>query len=158
MSSTMKALTFYFRMTMAWTFLYAASHQTFHPEWSAGKFLATTKTFHSFFATFAQPAILPYTDVLVSWGHLLIGLSLLAGALTRVSAAFGILLILYYFAHMDFPYIENTSNFLVDYHLVYAGVLAYLIAMRAAHVMGLDRWLERQSFVATRPAVLALVK
>jgi thiosulfate dehydrogenase [quinone] large subunit len=155
----MRALTFYFRMTMAWTFLYAASHQTFDPDWSAAKFLAGTKTFHAFFMIFAQPSLLPFTNFLVSWGHLLIGLSLLVGLMTRVSSVFGILLmIMYYFAHMDFPYIENTSNFLVDYHLVYAGVLAYLIAVRAGHVLGLDGWLERQSFVATRPAVLALVK
>jgi thiosulfate dehydrogenase [quinone] large subunit len=155
----MRALTFYFRMTMAWTFLYAASHQTFDPAWSAGKFLAGTKTFHAFFMTFAQPALMPFTNFLVSWGHLLIGMSLLVGLMTRVSAAFGILLmVMYYFAHMDFPYIENTSNFLVDYHLVYAGVLTYLIAVRAGRVWGLDGWIERQPFATAHPAVLALVR
>ena len=32
-------------------------------------------TFHDFFARFATPAVLPYTDFLMKWGHLLIGLS-----------------------------------------------------------------------------------
>jgi thiosulfate dehydrogenase [quinone] large subunit len=53
------------------------------------------------------------TTLLVSWGHLLIGLSLLAGLLVRVSSLFGVaLMILYWMAHMDFPYISDTNNFL----------------------------------------------
>ena len=34
---------------------------------------------------------------------------------------------------MDWPFIENTNNFIVDFHLVYAGVLVYLIVKRAGH-------------------------
>ena len=33
---------------------------------------------------------------------------------------------------LDFPYIENVNSYLVDYHIVYAGVLVYLIVKRAA--------------------------
>jgi hypothetical protein len=29
---------------------------------------------------------------------------------------------------MDWPFIENTNNFIVDYHIVYAVVCVYLIA------------------------------
>jgi thiosulfate dehydrogenase [quinone] large subunit len=48
---------------------------------------------------------------LVSCGHLLIGLSLLVGLMVRVSASFGIMLmLLYWMAHMDFSYIENRNN------------------------------------------------
>jgi thiosulfate dehydrogenase [quinone] large subunit len=39
---------------------------------------------------------------------------------------------------MDFPYIDNVNNYLVDYHIVFAGVLVYLIVKRAGHVLGLD--------------------
>ena len=49
-----------------------------------------------------------------------------------------LLMIAYWFAHMDWPFIENTNNLIVDYHLVYAGVLVYLIVKRAGHVFGLD--------------------
>ena len=76
---------------------------------------------------------------LVGYGHLLIGLSLLVGFMVRISASFGILLLLvYWMAHMDFPYIENANNFIVDYHIVYASILGYLIYKRAGHVWGLD--------------------
>jgi thiosulfate dehydrogenase [quinone] large subunit len=95
---------------------------------------------------------------LVGYGHLLIGLSLLLGLMVRVSAVFGILLmLLYWTAHMDFPYISDTNNFLVDEHIVYAGVLVLLIVERAGHVFGLDAWAEKLDFFRQRPWALALV-
>ena len=124
---------------MAWTFLYAAYHQILVPGWSIAGFLKATKTFHEVYAPFTSPTVAPIVTVLVEYGHLLIGLSLLVGLMVRVSAAFGIMLMLtYWTAHMDFPYIENKNNFLVDYHIVYAVVLGYLMVKKAGHVWGLD--------------------
>ena len=142
----------FFRLAMAWTFLYAASHQVFDPTFSVTGFVAHTKTFHDLFAVFARPGVAPVTTFLVSYGHLLIGLSLLFGLMVRVSASFGILLLLmYWMAHMDFPFIENRNNFIVDYHIVYALVLVYLIGNRAGHVWGLDAWFDKQPFFARHP-------
>lgn len=141
-----RALIVYFRLAMGWTFLYAGVSQLLDPSFTAASFLGTTKTFHDFFAWFAQPAIIPYTNFLVEWGHTLIGLSLIAGLLVRVSGSFGCLLLLtYYFAHMDFPYVESKVNFIMEYHLVYIGVLIWLIAVRAGEVCGLDGLAERLS-------------
>ena len=79
--------------------------------------------------------------LLVGYGHLAIGLSLLSGLLVRVSSIFGIaLMLVYWMAHMDFPYIGDTTNFLIDEHIVYALVLGLLIAQRAGHAFGLDEW------------------
>jgi thiosulfate dehydrogenase [quinone] large subunit len=134
-----KRFIFVLRILMAWTFLYAASHQVFVPDWSVAGFLNRTKTFHDFFAIFTGPAMAPIVTFLVGYGHLLIGLSLLVGLMVRVSASFGILLMaLYWLAHMDFPYIENPNNLIVDYHVVYAAVLGYLVYKRAGRVWGLD--------------------
>jgi thiosulfate dehydrogenase [quinone] large subunit len=133
---------------MAWTFLYASSHQLFVSGWTVAGFLDHTKTFHDFYANFTGPAIAPILTFLVAWGHFLIGLSLLVGLMVRVSASFGILLmLLYWTAHMDFPYIENANNFLLDSHIVYAGVLVYLIVKHAGHVFGMDGWAEKLPFV-----------
>jgi thiosulfate dehydrogenase [quinone] large subunit len=102
-------------------------------------FLSHTKTFHDLFAIFTGPSIAPIVTFLVGYGHLLIGLSLLVGLMVRVSAAFGILLMFtYWLAHMDFPYIENSNNLIVDYHIVYASVLGYLMYKHAGHAWGLD--------------------
>jgi len=159
MSNVMpKALILYFRLVMAWTFLYAASHQIFVPGWTIVGFLNNTKTFHDLFAIFTTPTMAPITTYLVEYGHLLIGLSLLIGLMVRVSAAFGVLLMItYWLAHMDWPFIENTNNFVVDYHLVYAGVLVMLIVTRAGHVFGLDAWAEKLSFVKQNPVLKPLV-
>jgi thiosulfate dehydrogenase (quinone) large subunit len=139
-----RSLTLYFRLAMGWTFLYAGITQLTSPDFTAANFLAHTKTFHDVFAWFATPAVVPYTNFLVKWGHTLIGLSLVSGCLVRISAPFGVLLLLtYYLAHLDFPYVESHVNFIMEYHLVYAGVLVYLVAARAGHVWGLDGWAER---------------
>lgn len=153
-----KALLLYFRLTMAWTFLYAASHQVFVPDFSVVGFLSHTKTFHGFFSAFTTPTMAPITTFLVEYGHLLIGLSLLVGLLVRVSALFGVLLMItYWFAHMDWPFIEDTNNFIIDYHLVYAGVLVLLVVKQAGHVFGLDGWARSLPWVRSRPALKALV-
>jgi thiosulfate dehydrogenase [quinone] large subunit len=157
-TSAEKAFILFFRLAMAWTFLYAASHQVFDPNFSVAGFLKGTKTFHDLYAPLATSSWAPVITFLVSYGHLLIGLSLLTGLLVRVSAPFGILLMLVYWtAHMDFPFIENKNNFLVDYHIVYASVLGYLVLKRAGHVWGLDGWVGQFSFIERHPSLRPLV-
>ena len=152
-----RALVVYFRLTMAWTFLYASSHQVFDPTFTVVGFLSHTKTFHDLFAIFTTPTMAPITTILVEYGHLLIGLSLLFGLMVRVSASFGVLLMLtYWMAHMDWPFIENTNNFIIDYHLVYAGVLVLLIVKQAGHVWGLDALAEKLTFYNEHPRLRAI--
>jgi thiosulfate dehydrogenase [quinone] large subunit len=145
------------RVLIGWTFLYAGAWQILQNENAAG-FLNHVVTFHAFFANFAAPAMLPYTDFLVKWGHLLIGLSLVSGLMVRASGPFAILLMVtYHFAHMDWPYIETHLNLFVDYHLIYATVIVYLIVHRAGHVWGLDGLLERIPSVARHPILRPLL-
>ena len=157
-SSMERGLILFFRVAMGWTFLYAASHQIFDPSWSVAGFLSHTKTFHDVYAPLTNPTWAPMITFLVGYGHLLIGLSLIFGLLTRVSSAFGIMLmIMYWTAHMNWPYIENTNNFILDFHLVYAGVLVLLMVKHAGHVWGLDAWAEKLDFVKSHPALQPLV-
>jgi len=133
------------RLAMAWVFLYAASHQVFDSGFSVAGFLGHTTTFNRLFAPLTHPAIAPVISFLVGWGHLLIGLSLLLGLMTRAGALAGIvLMLLYWMAHLDFPYVDGPNNFLLDFHIVYALVLALLIAARAGRIVGLDSWAARQ--------------
>src|SRR6185437_729696 len=131
-----------FRLLMGWTFLYAGAWQVLSPNFSAATFLAHTKTFHDVYAPLASPAIAPVLTFLVKWGHLLIGLSLVSGLLVRVSGVFGVaLLLVYWTAHMDLPYIESHVNLIIDYHIVYATLTAWLVAVNAGRCYGLDGWL-----------------
>jgi thiosulfate dehydrogenase [quinone] large subunit len=146
------------RLVMAWIFLYAASQQVFVPGWSVVGFLDSTKTFHPLYSQFTGPVVAPVLSFLVAYGHLLIGLSLLLGLLVRVSTVFGILLMfIYWTAHMDFPYISNTLSFLVDEHVVYAVVLAFLFVEKAGHILGLDTWAENLNFFRQHPNLRPLV-
>lgn len=132
------------RLSMAWVFLYAASHQI-GGGFSVTGFLTHTKTFHGLFSIFTGPSVAPVVSFLVAYGHLLIGLSLLVGLMVRVSSIFGIaLMLMYWMAHMDFPYISNPNNFLLDDHIVYAFVLALMIATHAGHIFGLDGWFAKR--------------
>ena len=111
-------------------------------DFSAATFLSHTKTFHDLYAPLTTPAIAPILTFLVKWGHLLIGLSLVSGLLVRVSGVFGVALLLtYWTAHMDFPYIETHVNLIIDYHIVYAVLTAWLVAANAGKVYGLDGWI-----------------
>ena len=147
----------FLRLTIGWTFLYAGIHHFGDPKFVVG-FLSNIKTFHDVYAPLTNPAILPVLTFLVEYGHLLIGLSLVSGLLVRISSPFAIMLmLLYWTAHMDFPYIENVTNYLIDYHIVFAGCLGYLIAKRAGHVWGLDGLVEQWRWVDQYPALKPLV-
>ncbi len=157
LASSEKTLIVFFRLTMGWTFLYAGIHHFGDDKFVVG-FLSHVKTFHDVYAPLTNPTIVPALTFLVEYGHLLIGLSLISGLLVRVSAPFAImLLIMYWTAHMDFPYIENVNNYLIDYHIVYSGVLIYLMVKRAGHVFGLDGLVERWKVVEHHPALRPLV-
>lgn len=135
------------RLAIGWTFLWAAIYHFGDDQFVPG-FLSQTKTFHDVYAPLSAPAIAAPLTFLVEYGHMLIGLSLISGLFVRASAPFAILLmLLYWTAHMDFPYIGDPNSFLIDFHIVYAGLLGYLIVKRAGHVFGLDAWAE------TLPAV-----
>jgi len=152
-----QAVILFFRLAMGWTFLYAAIHHLGDDKFVAG-FLSKTTTFHDIYAPLTSPAIAPALTFLVEYGHLLIGLSLVSGLLVRISAPFGIMLmLLYWTAHMKFPYIDNANNFLLDYHVVYAVTLFYLIIRRAGHIWGLDGWAENLTLVRQHPALRVLV-
>lgn len=91
----------------------------------------------------------------MSWGHLLIGLSLVFGLLVRVTGVSGVpLLLIYWTAHMDFPYIESHVNLIIDYHIVYATLTAWLVTVNAGRVWGLDGWLADRHMLHGRAAAV----
>jgi len=154
-----RALILFFRLAMGWTFLYAGVTQVFiEPHWTAAGFLAGTKTFHFLYAPLVGSSFMPLIDFCVKWGHVLIGLSLVTGLMVRVSGVFGIaLMLVYWSAHLNFPYVTSPLNFLLDEHIVYAGLIVYLIAVRAGHVFGLDGLAEKLPAIEHNPFLRPLV-
>lgn len=142
-----RLLVVFFRLCLGWTFLWAGIHHFGDDKFVPG-FLSHTKTFHAYYAPLAESRWIGLLTFLVEYGHLAIGLSLISGLLVRASAPVAILLLLLYWtAHMDFPYIENANSYLIDYHIVYGGVLVYLLMKNAGHVLGLDGFAASREFV-----------
>jgi thiosulfate dehydrogenase [quinone] large subunit len=79
-------------------------------------------------------ALLRAVNVLVPWGQVGIGLSLILGLLTRFGAAMGTLMMLFFFfAAWEFAF------GIVNQHLTYAVVTAFLGDIGAGNYVGLDR-------------------
>ena len=142
-----------FRLCVGWMFLWAGIHHFGDGGFVTGC-LSHTKTFHDLYAPMAQPPIVGPLTFLVDYGHLLIGLSLVSGLFVRASTPFAFLMMmLYWTAHMDFPYIGDVNSFLVDYHIVYAGLAIYLYIKRAGHIFGLDAVAARLPIVSHNPVL-----
>ena len=140
------------RVCIGWIFLWAAIHHFGNDAYVAG-FLSHTKTFLPLYGAMAKSPATPVIGFLVEYGHLLIGLSLVTGLGVRASAPFGILLmLLYWTAHMDFPYIENANSLLIDYHVTYAFGLWLLMLRHAGHAYGLDGVVAKWRLVSANPA------
>jgi thiosulfate dehydrogenase [quinone] large subunit len=146
-----RVLVLFFRVAMGWIFLHAGLGQVLTPHFSVVPFLSHTTTFHDVFAIFTSPGIALLVGFLVSWGQVLIGFSLLFGALVSLSAPFGILLmLLFWLAHMDWPFDDGRFYVFVGPDLLFAGIILLLLIKRAGHVVGLDAILLRRRVFARR--------
>jgi len=132
---------FILRVAMGWVMFYAGITKVLNPEWSAAGYLNNAKTFPALFQWFASPALLPITNFVNEWGLTLLGVSLILGLGVRLSSILGaVLMLLYYFPVLEFPYIPGAHAFIIDDHIIYALVLLYFAAVRAGRVWGLENW------------------
>ncbi|MCE9644075.1 DoxX family protein [Candidatus Parcubacteria bacterium] len=145
------------RIAIGCFFFYAGIVKVMNPAWSAAGFLNNAKTFPEFYAWFAQPGILPWTNLLNEWSLTLVGVALILGIGVRLASFGGILLMaLYYFPSLSFPYAGDHA-YIVDEHVIYALLLAYLAAMKAGRVWGLERWCANLSLCTRFPKLRALL-
>ncbi|PIT91223.1 hypothetical protein COU17_01185 [Candidatus Kaiserbacteria bacterium CG10_big_fil_rev_8_21_14_0_10_49_17] len=130
------------RILMGWLMFFAGIEKVLNPSWSASGFLLHAKTFPDFYAWFALPANSWWIDPLNAWGILLIGVALLVGVGVRPAAWAGaLLMILYYFPHVAFPYLEH--GFIVEEHIIYAALFMLIAIMPQALEVGLGTYLRK---------------
>jgi len=140
MTQFQKISLFLLRITMGWMFFYAGITKIINPTWSAAGYLNGAKTFAGFYHFLTTPGLLPITNFVNEWGLTLLGISLILGIGVRLSSLLGaILMLLYYFPILDFPY-PNPQSYLVDQHIIYVLVLLLLANLRAGRVLGLENW------------------
>lgn len=131
------------RVAVGCLFFYAGITKILNPQWSAAGYLNNAQTFPELFKWFTNPDILPFINILNEWGLTLIGVALILGAFTKWASWGGLMLmILYYFPVLTFPYAGDHS-YIVDEHIIYALVFLVLIAFRAGRYWGVDGMLNR---------------
>ena len=135
------------RMLIGWHLLYEGIAKFLNPYWtSAGYLQASVGPFSGWFVDLAaNPSKLAAVDALNKWGLVLIGLGLIAGALTRLSTFLGIvLLFLYFIANPPLLGVESAvptegSYLLINKVLIEMGGLCVLLAFPTGTIVGLDR-------------------
>lgn len=131
-------LLFLLRLTLGWLFLYAGLSKVLDPQWSSVGFLTNAKTFGPLYDFFASESNIVWIDFANKWGLTAIGAGLITGAFTTFASIAGIILmVLYYFPVLDFPY-AGANGYLIDDHIIYIFSLAIFIKYKAGQSWGLD--------------------
>ena len=132
------------RLIMGYAFLHAGYVKVIEAGWSANGYLANVAAtngnpLQGMFAWMAAtPWFVEFVNVAVPWGELLIGLGILFGALTRLAAFFGALMMaLFYFGNWDI------AHGYVNGDLTYMVVFLAVAALGAGRILGLDAYIER---------------
>lgn len=128
------------RLAMGWLMLYAGVTKILNPAWTAKGYLMSAKTFPDLYQWLALPQNISWVDFLNEWGLTILGVCLILGVFVRLSSIFGaVLMILYYFPVLQFPYIGQ-HFFLVDDHIIYALVLLFFATVGAGQQWTLANW------------------
>ncbi|WP_265109057.1 DoxX family protein [Halosolutus halophilus] len=92
------------------------------------------------------PWLLEFTNVMIPLGEFLIGLGLVLGALVRLAAFFGgVLMTLFYLGNADWAHGYVNGDLMGLMLFVIVGVFA------AGRILGVDAYLEQLEFVQRRP-------
>ena len=119
------------RLAVGWLYFYSGISKFLEPGWTAAGYLkGASGPLAQFFLLMSGSVTV---DFLVKWGLLLIGLTIIMGAVTRFAAFWGVVItLLFYFS--KFP----PQHGLVDEHIIYIAVFAGLAATGIGKLFGID--------------------
>lgn len=144
------------RFVLGWYMFFAGIEKVLDPSWTASGFLMGSKTFPEFYAWFAAPAQALWVDPLNAWGITLVGAALLLGVFVRPAAIAGaLLMILYYFPQVAYPFVLS-HGFIVEEHIINAAAFLTVAFLPAARRYGLSGRLQ-ETFLGRLPIVRSLV-
>jgi len=131
------------RLMMGWAFAYSGATKILAGGFDSGGYLsfAAATNGNPLEAMFAwmgsTPWFVEFANVAVPWGELFIGLGLLVGALVRLAAFFGALMMaMFYFGNWSVEHGVINGDF--AYMLVFLAVAAF----GAGRILGLDTYIE----------------
>nr|WP_223174060.1 DoxX family protein [Haloferax sp. AS1] len=144
------------RLITGYWFLHAGVTKIVGEPFSAAGYLANAPAaspLQGFFAwAAATPWLLDFTNFMIPWGEALIGLGLIVGALVRLAAFFGgVLMVFFYLGNADWSHGVVNGDLFGLMMFVIVGTLA------AGRILGLDAIIEKMEFVRQRPALKYLL-
>ena len=129
---------FFLRFSLGWLLFYAGLSKLLDASWSAQGYLLSAQTFSGFYAWLASPQLIGGINLLNEWGLFLLGIALILGVFTRLSCILAILLmLLYYFPVLQFPY-AGAHYFLIDEHIIFIAGFLTIAVLKAGQVFGLE--------------------
>ena len=153
------------RIAIGWHFLYEGHAKFFSGSWTSAGYLDASRWFlgGAFQWMASHPAVIALVDAVNIGGQIVIGLLLITGTLTRAaSLAAIVLLLLYYLANpplvgLGLAVPADGHYLVVDRNLIELLTLAFLAALPATFLPGVDRWFlrRRQAALAEAPAAEA---
>ncbi len=141
------------RIVIGWHFLYEGISKAFTPGWSSADFLSISNwIFAGLFHWIAgNPAVLGVVDFMVTWGLVLIGLTLFTGLFDRISAIAGMALIAMFWianpplTRLDFGVPHEGNYLVVDKNIVEFFALLVLSLFPTGKYLGLGVFLKGKS-------------
>ena len=138
------------RMVVGWHFLYEGISKLFTPDWSSKYYLeGSLWIFKGFFGWIASnPTLLGIADFLNIWGLTLIGIALIVGLFTRLTAVAGSLLLLMYFVAYPpipgytFGGMEEGSYLWINKNVVEMAMLLFLAAYGGKELWSVDHIID----------------
>ena len=136
------------RVSIGWHLLYEGAVKIFNPDWSSFGYLMDSKGILAglFKSMATHQGVLQVVDYLNMYGLFLIGLGLIAGLFTRISAVCGIVLLSFYFlshpplAGIQYIIPQEGSYLLVNKTLIEILALCVLLVFPTGLSAGLDRF------------------
>lgn len=152
------------RTLIGWHFLYEGIMKVVWPAWtragvplgrfsSAGYLRSSTGPLADVFRSVAEASWLPWIDLLVTWGLVLVGLALMLGLFTQLACAGALaLLALFYLSWLPTRGVAEPGTegnyLLVNKNLVEAAAVFVVLAFRTGRIAGLDLLFARKRAVA----------
>ncbi len=137
------------RVAIGWHMLYEGAVKLMNPNWSSVGYLMDSKGIFAgiFHSLAANPDLMKMVDFINEWGLILIGIGLIAGLVTKVSAYGGIILLaLYYLSHpalVNAAYaIPSEGNYLlINKNLIELLALCVILLFPTGKIIGIDRFI-----------------
>jgi thiosulfate dehydrogenase [quinone] large subunit len=147
----------FLRILIGWHFLYEGVIKLFNPDWTAFGYLATAQgPFKSLFIALTGDGTIGWVDTFNTVTLIFVGITLVLGIFEKWGVIAGMaLLLMYYFAHPPFPWLEQRnvegSYWFVNKNLIEIAAMWVLLQVPTGSYFGLNYFLKKEQKTIKTP-------